>query len=438
MKNSSIKNVVLEILLMASIMLAVLSVFFKYVLLNEATYLNIFNESGTYRELKDYIYEKIDKVLSSKGINIDIKESIITEDDVKKEADNVVHEFLEYLKTGENNVKPMDTSIYKQRVSDMLDSIMDNMIKPTSGDLSFNDKFQTENMGYTKGVSQVNGISYIKPALKDGQGNIKVEQLMSKSEAEAKVREILRQKGLTEEEAIEKATKKGITEEQALKMLKDYGITIDDYESGESNSSTAPENSNDDVTKSQDSNNQRSKEEASSSLNNEGQNAVNNIQDGKNPKSKLDNIKSKLADEAGKSIDKEVEKMNFNKIFESNKVQKLAQITSKIYKLFWVFIIIPIIIMCILIKINAKGLDSSLKYIGTAFFIAGLILVIASSSIYYLKAYENINTIPVYLKDTTYNIANHILILLSKYGVIALVIGVLLFIPGVWKRGLNK
>lgn len=221
-------------------------------------------------------------------------------------------------------------------------------------------------------------------------------------------------------------------------MLKDYGITIDDYESGESNSSTAPENSIDDVTKSQDSNNQRSKEEASSSLNNEGQNAVNNIQDGKNPKSKLDNIKSKLADEAGKSIDKEVEKMNFNKIFESNKVQKLAQITSKIYKLFWVFIIIPIIIMCILIKINAKGLDSSLKYIGTAFFIAGLILVIASSSIYYLKAYENINTIPVYLKDTTYNIANHILILLSKYGVIALVIGVLLFIPGVWKRGLNK
>lgn len=208
MKNSSIKNVVLEILLMASIMLAVLSVFFKYVLLNEATYLNIFNESGTYRELKDYIYEKIDKVLSSKGINIDIKESIITEDDVKKEADNVVHELLEYLKTGENNVKPMDTSIYKQRVSDMLDSIMDNMIKPTSGDLSFNDKFQTENMGYTKGVSQVNGISYIKPALKDGQGNIKVEQLMSKSEAEAKVREILRQKGLTEEEAIEKATKK--------------------------------------------------------------------------------------------------------------------------------------------------------------------------------------------------------------------------------------
>ena len=79
MKNSSIKNVVLEILLIASIMLAVLSVFFKYVLLNEATYLNIFNKSGTYGELKDYIYEKIDKVLSSKGINIDIKESIITD-----------------------------------------------------------------------------------------------------------------------------------------------------------------------------------------------------------------------------------------------------------------------------------------------------------------------------------------------------------------------
>ncbi len=438
MKNSSIKNVVLEILLIASIMLAVLSVFFKYVLLNEATYLNIFNESETYGELKNYIYEKIDKVLNSKGINIDIKESIITEDDVKKEADNVVHEFLEYLKTGENNVKPIDTSIYKQRVSDMLDSIMDNMIKPTSSDLSFNYKFQIENMGYTKGISQVNGISYIKPALKDGQGNIKVEQLMSKSEAEAKVKEILRQKGLTEEEAIEKATKKGITEEQALKMLKDYGITIDDYESGESNSSTAPENSNDEVTKSQDSNNQESKEGTSSSSNKEDPNTINNTQDGKSPKSKLDSIKGKLGDEASKSIDKEVEKMNFNKIIESNKVHKLALITSTIYKLFWLFIIIPIIIIGMLIKINAKGLDSSLKYIGTAFFIAGLILVIVSSCIYHLKIYENINAIPVYLKDTVYNMAGYSLVCLLKYGATVLAVGVLLFISGVWKRALNK
>ena len=50
---------------------------------------------------------------------------------------------------------------------------------------------------------------------------------MTQSEAEAKVRDILKQKGLTEEQAIEKATKKGITEEQALKILAGYGITID-------------------------------------------------------------------------------------------------------------------------------------------------------------------------------------------------------------------
>lgn len=434
MKNSSIKNVVLEILLIASIMLAVLSMFLKYVLLNESTYLNVFNESGTYVELKDYIYEKIDNVLSSKGVNIDIKESIITEEDVKKEADNTVHEVLEYLKTGENNVKPLDTSIYKQRVSDILDSIMNNMIKPTSSDLSLNDKFRAENMVYTKGISQGNGISYIKPALKDGQGNIKVEQLMSKSEAEAKVREILRQKGLTEEEAIEKATKKGITEEQALKMLKDYGITIDDYESGESSDATTTEDSNDNVSKSQDSNNQESKEGTSSSSNKEDPNTINNTQDGKSPKSRLDNIKSKLVDEAGKSIDKEVEKMNFNKIFESNKIHKLAQIAAIIYKLFWLFIMIPIIIMCILIKINAKGLDSSLKYIGTAFFIVGLILVIVSSGIYHLKVYENINAIPVYLKDTIYNLVDYSLIVLLKYGATVLVIGLLLFISGIWKK----
>jgi hypothetical protein len=437
--NSSIKNVVLEILLIASIVLAILSMFLKYVLLNESIYLNIFSKSGTYGELKDYIYVKIDNVLSSKGINIDIKESIITEEDIKREADNTICGFLEYLKTGENNVKPIDTSVYKQRVSDMLNSIMDNIIKPNSSDISLNDKFQAKNMVSTKGTLQVNRMNYIKASSKGGQDNIKVERLMSKSEAEAKVREILKQKGLTEEEAIEKATKKGITEEQALKILAGYGITIDGYGPEESNNSaTVPQSSSDNVTKSQDGNNEQSKEETISNLNKEDQNAISDMKDGGSPRSKLDTIKSKLVDEAGKSIDKEVEKMNFNKIFESNKIQKLAKITSTIYKLFWLFIIIPIIIMCISVKINAKGLDSSLKYIGTAFFIAGLIFVIASSSIYYLKVYENINVIPVCLKDTIYNIANNILMILSKYGVTALVIGLLLFISGTWKKVLTK
>lgn len=438
MKNSSIKNVVLEILLITSIMLAAMSIFLKYVILNEKTYSNVFNQSGTYGVLKDYIYKKIDDVLSSKNIDIDIKESIITDEDIKRETDNSVHGILEYLKTGENNIKPLDTSIYKQRVSDILNSIMDNMIKPNSNDLSLNDKFKTQNTVSIKGTLRINRMNYVKAASKDGQSNIKVEQLMSKSEAEAKVREILKQKGLTEEEAIEKATQKGITEEQALKILESYGITIDDYESGESDSTTVTGDSNDNAARSQYSNNQESKEETSSSSKQENQNGTNNVQDGSSPKSKLDNIKSKLVDEAGKSIDKEVGKVNFNKIFESNKVQKLAQITSTIYKLFWLFIIMPIIIMCILIKINAKGLDSSLKYIGTAFLIAGLILVIASSSIYILKVYENINAVPIYLKDTIYNLAKHSLIVLSKYGATALVIGLLLFIPTIRKKVLTK
>lgn len=438
MKNSSIKNFILEILLITSIMLAVLSMFLKYVLLNEATYLNIFSKSGTYEVIKDYIYKKMDDILSSKNINIDIKESIITDEDVKRETDNVVHETLEYLKTGENNVKPIDTSVYKQRVSDILDSIMDNMIKPSGNDLSLNDKYQTKNMVSIKGKLEINSMNYIKPSSEDGQDRMKVEQLMSKSEAEAKVREILRQKGLTEEEAIEKARKKGITEEQALDILRSYGITIDDYESGESDSTTVPESSNDNVEKSQYSDNQESKEETSSDSNKEDQNTINNTQDGKNSRSKLDNIKNKLVDEAGKSIDKEVEKLNFNKIFESNKIQKLAKITSIIYKLFWLFIIVPIIIMCILIRINAKGLDSSLKYIGTAFLIAGLILVIVSSGIYHLKVYENINIAPVYLKDTIYNLAKHSLMVSLKYGATALVIGLLLFISAIRKKVLTK
>lgn len=430
-----------EVLLIFSIMLAVLSIFLKYVILNETTYLNIFNESGTYDQIKDSVYKKIDNVLSSKNINFDIKESIITDEDIKRETDNAVNEILEYLKTGENNVKPPDTSIYKQRVSDILDSVIGNVIKPTSSDLSFNDNFHAKNMAFTKNNLQITDMNYIKEKSKDGQDSIKLEQLMSKSEAEARVREILKEKGLTEEEAIEKATKKGITEEQALKILASYGITIDDYNSSGNNSATVGNSTTNssNSSKAQDNagniTNENTKKETSS--NNESKNTISTVQDNGNIKSQLNNIKNKLVEEASKSIDQEAEKINFNNVLNSSKVIILAKITSTIYKLFWVFVIMPIIIIVILIKINTKGLNSSLKYIGIAFLIVGLILTVAASSVYLIKIYENINISPVYIKDTICNMVRHILIVLLKYGVMTLVIGLFMFIPTI-KKHLNE
>ncbi|MVX65628.1 hypothetical protein GKZ28_18255 [Clostridium chromiireducens] len=436
MKNNY-KSIIIELFLLIVIMLAVSSAFIRYVILNETTYLNILHESGTYSQIKDSVYQKIDSLLSSKNINVDIKESIVTDEDIEREVDNTVYGILEYLKTGENNVKSPDTSIYKQRISDILDSVISSVIKPTSNELSFNDNFYAKNMVSANSKLQFNEMNYVNKASKGGQDVVKVEKLMSKEEAEARVREILKQKGLTEEQAIEKARKKGITEEQALKILAGYGITIDDYEpgGGSAASSTKEGNSTDSSNSQSVTENSNGGEQGNAaSSNNENQNTTSKAENNTNFKSKLDSVKNKLVDEAGKSIDKEVEKMNFNKILESSKVQKLAKITSTLYKLFWLFILIPMIIMAVLIKINVKGLNSSLKYIGTAFLISGFILVVVSSSIYMLKIYENINISQVYIKDAISNIARHCLIVLAKYGAITLVIGLFAFIPTFKKR----
>lgn len=424
-------KVIVQSLLITSIMFAVLSIFLRYVILNETTYLNILSESGTYSQVKDSVYEKIDSVLSSKNINIDIKESIITEEDIKKETDNAVREILTYLKTGENNVKMPDTSVYKQRISDALNSVIDSVIKPAGNELSSNSNLNAKDMEFTKNKVEFHEMNYVKEISRYGQDVIKIEKLMSKEEAEARAREILKQKGLTEEQAIEKAREKGITEEQALKILAGYGITIDEYESSE-NSSEKAGNSSDSTDSNSQGVTQNSSGETSEKgalPNNETENTIDKEQGNKDVHSKLDSIKNKLLDEANKSIDKEVEKMDFSKFLESSKIQKLAKITSLIYKLFWLFVLIPIIAIAILIKINAKGLNSSLKCIGTAFLISGLILAALASTIYMLKAYESINLGPVFIKDIISNIAKHSLIVLTRYGTITFVIGLFMFIP---------
>ena len=433
-------SIIIEILLIFSIMLAVLAIFFKVIVLNENTYTDILNKNNTYEQVKESIYIKIDALLNTKNVDYDIKESIITEDDIKREADNVISGFIQYLKTGENNIKPIDSEIYKQRVSDILHSIIGGIVKPNTNELSFNDNLQGRNIVSIENKLEFNTMLLIKDNSKDEQDQIEVEKLMTQSEAEARVREILRQKGLTEEQAIEKATKKGITEEQALKILAGYGITIDGKSESEVNGASSQnsnnnqiqsDNSNGSSKKSSDKTTGDSKKETSS--NSQTENAINQIPDEKSTKSELDRVLNKLVDEAGSLIEKEVEKINMDKILEFSIIQKLAKITSIIYKMFWIFMILPIILMTILIKINGKDFNSSLKSISNGFLLAGLILFGIFFGGYALKVYEKLNINIVYLKDVVSYTINHFLIILSTCGIITFIVGLFLFIPTIKK-----
>jgi hypothetical protein len=441
-------SLIIEILLMFSIMLAVLSIFFKCIVLNKNTYTNILDKNNTYEQVKESIYDKIDALLSAKNINYDIKESIITEDDIKREADNVISGFIQYLETGENNIKPIDTELYKQRVKD----IIGNIIKPTKNDLSFNGNLQTENTVCKENELKYNNMIVYKEQSKVGQSSMEVQKLMTQSEAEAKAKEILKQKGLTEEQAIQKAINKGITEEQALKLLADYGITIDGKSDSEANPSKTESSGNSNGASVQGSDNTTGNSSSETSSNNQTENTtgnsssetssnsqtentINQTPADKSIKSPLDIIANKLLDEAGSSIEKEVEKINLDKILESSKLQKLAKITSTVYKMFWMFMILPIILMTILIKIHGKDLNSSLKCIRNAFLSAGLILFAIFFGAYALKVYEKLNINIVYLKDVIFYTIKHFLMVLSTCGIITFVIGIglFLFIPTIKK-----
>lgn len=495
-------SVIVEILLVFSIILAVLAIFVKGFVLNKDVYVNIFNKNGTYDQVKESIYEKMDKVLGTNNIDNDIKESIISDEDIKKEADSAITGFIQYLKTGENNITPIDTEMYKQRVKELLNTVLVNFVNPSKDDVSFNTSMQPENMAVTKNelqfenmVStkkevQLNNMVLSKNQSQTGQDQIYMEKLMTASEAQSKIQSLLKEKGLTEAQARQKMAEKGITEEQALKILASYGISIDDESksggSGSSNNSqdqtsgtvdgnqnqnsgtvnnngnniAEGSNNNQDSGISDSTQNKNSTSNGALGQGTENVNGENNEQassrvsfisklqeeiinaitnnDGTSIQEKLNNIENKLLDDLGTSIDNEIEKMNLNKLMESSKIQKLAKITSMFSKMFWLFMILPIILILILIKLNDAKLYSSLKSIGSGFILAGLSIFAIFFGSYISKFYENININTVYFKDVISVIVKQFLIVLSTSGIITFGIGLILLIPIIKNVSINK
>lgn len=432
-------NVIVELLLVFSIILAVLSSFLKVVVLNKNTYTNILEKDNTYEQVEELIYNKIDAILSAKNINYDIKESIITEDDIRKEADNAISGFIEYLKTGENNLKPIDSQVYKQRTGDVLHSVIGKVIKPDNGEVSFNDTFEFKKTAcFNENKLLVNKMTVVNANLQNGQDTLKIQKLTTRDEAEAKVRELLKQKGLTLDEAIKKAQEKGITEDQALKILAGYGITIDDESKG-NKSSAASENSSSDQANAKNNSEVNNQDKAStgnedtSSYKKSGE-TVSQASSEENVENQLNKIENKLLDEAGKNIENEVDKVDFNKIADSNKFHKLAKMTSTICKVFWIIVLLPIVFIAILIKTN--DIDYGLRHIRNTFLYSGLILFVTFFGLYSSKVYEKISINSPYstcFNQVGFDVARYFLINLSKCGFIVFAAGLLMFIPTVIK-----
>ncbi|NMF05003.1 hypothetical protein ACUH7Y_05580 [Clostridium beijerinckii] len=428
-------SIIIEMLLICSIIVAALSIFLRVIVLNKNTYITIFNKNNTYEQVKESIYDKIDSTLSAKNINYDIKESIITEDDIRKEADTMISGLIDYLETGENNIKPLDTEIYKQRVADVLQSIFGGL-KSNKSDLSYNNNYNLENMAYERPKFKFSNMMVLRENSQDvGKSALKLEKLMSKDEAEARVREILKEKGLTEEQAIEKARKKGITEDQALKILAGYGITVDDdSKENESSPESIDNRDSNSASLSSDHNSSENSENESESVNNKVVGSASQTQPSKSIENQLNSIERKLQNEAENNIEKEVEKINLDKILGSNKLHILAKVTSMIYKMFWILMALPIIFMVALVKINGIGIDSSLRYIRNTVLLSGVILLVTPFAAYALRVYEKININQAYLVNTISYTIKYFLEILMMYGTIIFVLGLLMFLPKFIKR----
>lgn len=470
-KSRKYTSIIIKLLLIVSIMLAVLTIFINCFVLNKNTYINMLNKDDTYKKVTESIYTKIDSVLKEKNINYDIKESLITEDDIRRESDTAITGLIEYLKTGENNMAPVDTTVYKQRVSDILKSFVgggnllsQNTLQDEKGNLAsdeitFNDQLQGTNLSCSEGNITAQNLEnvqekvvyqntmYFKNKSDFDSGKITVEKLASRSEIEDKIRKKLAEKGISEDQARQMLKDRGISEEQAWKMLEQQGIVPDDDKKDGTNNDSPQNGSTDNNDKSNSSNN--SSQESSSNQNqttegNSATNSADNIKDklgsvSDDKKSiiqnQLNSIINKLADEAGNIIDKEVQKISLNSLMNSSKVQMIAKVISVFYKMRLVFIAMPIILAIVLMALE-KNIISILKWIGISLIFSGVFLLAISFGGNIFKIYNIINVNTDYLKDIIYNTVKHFLSILSIAGVITFVVGAICLIPT--KRNINK
>lgn len=480
-KEKKFLNFILEIMLTFSIILLVIAIFFRSIVLDKNTYANILDKNNTYSYIKEVIYEKMDKTLGS-SIDNNIKESIISEEDIKKEADSLMDGFILYFETGQNNIQPIDMKIYRDRVENIIDSMLTNF--PASPDENAYPKAIHGNntVSKTNGL-QFNNMVIIKEKSKGEQASFSTEKLMTSVEAKDRIKALLKEKGLTEAQARQMMIEKGITNDQAIKMLEGYGITIDDgsvpSQNGSSSNNNSSSSSNgaksviegdnkDTIGNSNDgSNNQYSDnqegmeqkienaisgEAASQNVSNaDGQSGTSfksKLQeeviaaviadDGKSIDEKLNIIKDKVSDEVINKMNSEIEKLNLNELIKSNKIAYLAKITSVFYKMFWLFVLIPILLILLIAKLNNWKKYSSLKFIGTGFIFAGIFTSLIYLGIYASKFYENINIDKVYFNNVISITVKHLLSDLSIMGVVTLGIGLILFIPVMKKKIKSK
>ncbi|NFI95225.1 hypothetical protein FC961_12655 [Clostridium botulinum] len=434
-KTNKCARIIIIILLMSSIIFSIASTFVNLVVLNKNMYLKLLDKGDAYTKVEDKLYEKMDSLLGS-DVDESIKKSIITDEDVRRESDIVLTCILNNLKTGENNKPVIDTDIYKNRVKDVLKSII-GYESPSNNNLSFNDKFNIQNMNSIKSETEHNDILVIDNKFNSNKESFVFENLASRAELEAQGRAMLREKGLTESQARQKMAEKGISEEQIWNMLKEDGYLDeeDTSDSNNTNSSSQNNGSNDNVDQNSKVNKTNEAEQQlevkeKNLSNGKVKEIINSVisDKGKSFEEKINSMSDKLSEEAGKFIDEEIEKLTLSKLIDSNLFKVLVGVTSTLHKINLMSIVASIILIGVLAKLNNGNIKLTVKMVGQVLMVVGMLFILILFAGYLVIGSKKINIGPEYLKEIMTLIINKFLTISLIGSLITLVIGIISFL----------
>lgn len=412
-------NIILSIVLVVTIILTILSSIIRFSATNKGIYLRLLEDSNTYSNVEQALSNKMVAILGN-DISENLKESIITEEDIRKEANVALDCILSDLISGQANIPQIDTTIYKERIAEALNTLTGFEAKIRS-DKNLTSSIQSNDMCLTP-INTVNSndkligenMFNVHNLNENKNNDLALVNMASRAELEAQGRAMLKEKGLTEEEARRKAAERGISEQDVWNYLEENGYLDEESQSEESSDSGVQKDEVSD--KSTDSSNSSNSTDSNETINNNVQADKSNtsndnknnetkvskkriqeivtsvLMDGnKNFDEKVNEISSKLMEEAEKIINAEMEKLNFSKVINSNEFNVAIKITSALYNNFYVLLLLIVIICVLIFFVNKESAVNGLGIIGSSVLVAGVIMSLIFGYVYMSKVYTHID-----------------------------------------------
>lgn len=125
-KGQKFLSFIISILLMLSIIVSILSLSVNFIILNPNTYYKVLEKRNIYNEIYNVVDENISYVLTLNNLSQDIKNDIISEEEVKSEVEGFVSDIMKYLRTGVNDISKVNIDTYIERFDNNLNEFFKN------------------------------------------------------------------------------------------------------------------------------------------------------------------------------------------------------------------------------------------------------------------------------------------------------------------------